>query len=192
MDIFAHGLWAGAGAVAANRKWGKQIRWGWACFWGMFPDLFAFTPMFLTLIRFRFFGQGFTPRLLFSRALREALPPLLQPTTLYPVSHSLVIFAVVFVSVWRLRRRPSLAMLGWSLHILMDIPTHGSGTYRTPFLWPVSSYRFSGIWWTAPWFMIFNYSALAVIYLTLLYLSVTRRRQQVRPAPQYSKTIDIP
>ena len=103
-------------------------------------------------VKFRFFGQSLTPRLLFSHALEKNLPEFLLPEGLYHLSHSLVVFSVVFALVWRLSRRPALAMLAWPLHILLDIPTHGSGVYRTPFLLAVFV-PFSGIWWSQHWFM---------------------------------------
>jgi hypothetical protein len=178
MDVFAHGLWAGAAGMAANRKLTRKVRLAWAVVWGVFPDVFAFLPMFVVLVQHRFFGQGLSPRLLFNRTFREALPEFLWPEGLYRVSHSLVIFLVVFALVWLVARRPALAMLAWPLHILMDIPTHGSGEYRTPFLWPLSSYRFSGIWWSRRWFMILNYSAIAAAYLALLIWIFVSRRQR--------------
>lgn len=180
MDVIAHGLWAGAAGMAANRKLARKIRFVWAFAWGVFPDVFAFLPMFVVLVRFRFYGQSLTPRLLFSHDLQKNLPAFLLPEGLYHLSHSLVVFSVVFALVWRLTRRPALAMLAWPLHILMDIPTHGSGVYRTPFLWPLSSYRFSGIWWSQRWFMILNYSAIAAAYLALLIWYLVSKRQQTR------------
>ncbi len=50
MDILAHGLWTGAAARAANSKTRKPLNVRWAIFWGVFPDLFAFTIPFIGLI----------------------------------------------------------------------------------------------------------------------------------------------
>jgi len=44
MDIFAHGLWTAAIATGVNRKIARPLRVGWAVFFGVFPDLFAFAP----------------------------------------------------------------------------------------------------------------------------------------------------
>jgi hypothetical protein len=44
--------------------------------------------------------------------------------TLYNARHSLLVFALVFGIAWLLAKRPILEMLAWSLHILIDIPTH--------------------------------------------------------------------
>lgn len=176
MDIVAHGLWAGAAGKAANFKLRNEVRFFHAAFWGMFPDLAAFVPMAVMLIRHGFFGQPISMRLLFSHTLSQVLPESLRPEVLYQYSHSLLVFLVVFGVVWLLYRRPVLAMLGWPLHILMDIPTHGGGVYRTPFLWPLSSYRFSGIWWSREWFMILNYSLIAAVYAAVFLWPLVSRR----------------
>ena len=178
MDLLAHGLWAGAAGAAANLKLKHKLHFFHAVFWGMFPDLFAFLPMVAALLWHGFFGQPIGPRLLFSRALRQVLPEFLQPQALYPLSHSLIVFLAVFAAVRLLLRRPALVLLAWPLHILLDIPTHGGGTYRTPFLWPLSDYRFSGIWWSRRWFMILNYSLIAAAYAAVW---IARRKPRVSP-----------
>ena len=170
MDFFAHGFWAGAAGITADRKLHRRVLLPWVVLWGVFPDLFAFTPTFAAVVWLRFFrgldvsGHFF----IFSPAAREALPAFLQPDELYHYSHSLVIFALAFGAVWLLRRRPALAMLGWPLHVLMDIPSHHAGRFGTPFLWPLSSYQFNGTSWGQRWFMILNWSAIAAAYLALL------------------------
>lgn len=95
------------------------------------------------------------------------LPHLELAGQLYHISHSLFVFATVFGLVWLVARRPVPELLGWLLHILIDIPTHSLRFYATPFLWPVSSYRFNGISWANRWFMLANYSALVVVYFLL-------------------------
>jgi hypothetical protein len=60
-----------------------------------------------------------------------------------------------------------IEMLGWALHILIDIPTHSLRFFATPFLWPLSDYRFNGISWGNRWFMLANYTALAIVYILL-------------------------
>jgi hypothetical protein len=148
MDIFAHGLWATAAARGANRKIGKRIHLVWAAFFGVFPDLFAFTIPFVAIV------TGHPPQVDLAWKL-------------YQISHSLFVFSAVFGLVWLIRRRPALELLGWPLHILIDIPSHTLRFFPTPFLWPVSSYHFNGISWANRWFMVVNYSAIAVVYLLL-------------------------
>lgn len=184
MDIFAHGIWAGAASIAANRKLRKPMPTPWVVFWGVFPDLFAFTPTFVLMFWLHFFGNPPAPLSRFGSGVRDLLPVFLQPHNLYLISHSLVVFALLFGLVWLLRRSPALVLLSWPLHILMDIPTHRAGRFGTPFLWPISDYRFDGISWGQRWFMILNYSAIALTYLALFLWWRFSTRRQARAAAE--------
>jgi len=176
MDIFAHGLWTAAAAKGVNQKLkigDKKLLSVWhAAFWGIFPDFFAFAIPFVW-IAWGFFSGNITvadlPR-----------PHQVEPPTdgklyavmrfanlLYSVSHSVIIFTAVFLIVWLLAHRPVLELGGWLFHILIDIPTHSYQFYPTPVLWPLSGWKFNGASWSTPWFIILNYSALAVVYLIL-------------------------
>lgn len=164
MDIFAHALWTNALARLAKRKAAKDERYrkytlslGWATFWGVFPDLFAFTIPFVIGIIGWISGQGF----IYGRAsIASGLAPVL-----YNYSHSLVIWAVIFIITWVISKRPRWELLGWALHILIDVPTHAASFYATPVLFPISNWKFlHGISWGTPWFMIVNYSALLVVW----------------------------
>ena len=160
MDIFAHGLWAAAMATGAKRIPGVRIRTGWTALSGVFPDLFAFSLPAIQEFYLRFTGTA-------SFDHRGAPHHAEWVWQLYQFSHSLLVFALVFSLVSLLARRPVLELLGWLLHILIDIPSHSLRFFPTPFLWPVSSYQFDGISWANRWFMLSNYSALALAYLLL-------------------------
>lgn len=161
MDIFAHGLWAAAAARGVNRKAARRIRTGWAAFFGMFPDLFAFSvPVCLMLWARLTGGADAVPA-------GRHLPHFELAWQLYQISHSLFTFAAVFGLAWLVARRPVLELLGWLLHILIDIPTHTLRFFPTPFLWPVCSYVFSGISWANRWFLLSNYGALLIVYILL-------------------------
>jgi hypothetical protein len=162
MDIFAHALWTNALARAAvenkeKEKKGLILKLGWTTFWGIFPDLFAFTISFILGI----YSLITTGAMAFGRgAVTGGLAP-----TLYQYSHSLVIWALVFGIVWLIYKRPRWELLGWALHILIDIPSHAGGFYLTPFLFPISDYRFThGVSWGNPIFMAINYSALLITW----------------------------
>lgn len=86
---------------------------------------------------------------------------------LYPAAHSVVVFLLVFGVVTAATRRVVIELLGWLLHILIDVPTHSLDYYATRFLWPVSEYRIDGIAWWTPWFWAATYAALAVVYFVL-------------------------
>jgi len=153
MDIISHGLYSG---VAFGRNSRKDY---WMAFlFGVLPDLFAFTVPFWVMI---LGGQGFDRP--------SAEPPHMYGTDsyvyqLYSISHSVVIFALVFGLVWLLKRRPYLPMLGWPLHILVDIPTHSTQFFPTPFLWPLADVRVNGIPWGNPEVFIPNVLLLVGLY----------------------------
>lgn len=175
MEIFSHALWASAGAAAANRNSAARVRLVWFAVWAMFPDLFAFTPGVIVGLWHRLSGAAQTHGPHVHNAAARHFD-------LYEISHSLVVFVPVFAVVWLIFRRPVWELLGWALHILMDIPTH-SAHFPTPFLWPLSSYRFIGISWRQGWFMALDCSALALAFL-LLWLSRRRVRQAAKaPSP---------
>jgi hypothetical protein len=190
MDTLAHGLWATAAAKANNRFAPIKFRIGWFVFWGVLPDLFSFTPAVAWLL-----WQVIIEGVPFAKVPRpELLPPEVRMTfpvfrlsnSLYHLSHSLIIFAGIFLLVWAIRRYwlkfrqavpmsdsplsagwPFWEMTGWMLHILIDIPTHTRRLYPTPFLWPLSDFTIDGISWGRPWFLALNYSSLLIVFLLL-------------------------
>lgn len=161
MDIFAHAIWTNILATIARRRQEKMHRRllsvAWTTFWGVFPDLFAFTVPFIMGIWGWIVGTGF----MYGRTnIATGLAP-----TLYNYSHSLVIWAVVFVIVWVISKRPRWELLGWVLHIFIDVPSHGNGFYLTPIFFPLSGWKFThGVSWAHPLFMMINYSAMLVAW----------------------------
>lgn len=169
MDILSHGLYGGV-------AFGRQSRTAyWLAFlFGILPDLVAFGPHFVSSL----FGNGGFPR-----PSEEAPHTLIVPEYVYGIynlSHSFVIFAVAFALVWLLRRRPLLPMLAWGLHVLIDIPTHTTAFFPTPFLWPLADVRVNGIAWSDPWIFIPNIIILAVLYAGWRY-TVRRRAPHAEP-----------
>lgn len=166
MDVLAHTLWTNAGARAGNKlaqkKGGKfHVSVGWTAFWGVIPDFFAFTiPFIIALYSIIFTGQSFS-----SMRPSGVIEGFDLAAYLYQFSHSLVVWAFTFLAVWFFSKRPRYELLGWALHILIDIPSHTIGFYATPFLFPISDYRFPyGVSWANTWYMIINYSALAFVW----------------------------
>jgi hypothetical protein len=170
VDILAHTLWTNAGARAGNKlskkKGGKfQINVGWAAFFGVFPDFFAFTiPFLIAIYKAVFMGTSFS-------AMRDHhgfAGGFDIAAYLYQFSHSLVVWVFVFGVVWYFSKRPRYELLGWALHILIDIPSHTIGFYPTPFLFPISEYRFPyGVSWGNTWYMIINYTALSFVWIRI-------------------------
>lgn len=166
MDTLAHGLWGAVGFLPQGKK-----RFAAAMAVGMAPDLATFGVFHLT-----------HPGWIWARLAGEVSgpPPLaMLPEFVfraYDITHSLLVWAALFAAVWRLARRPPFLLLPWGLHIACDIPTHNSGYFPTPYLWPFDTPYVEGISWATAWFMAANYGALALAYASMgLYLSRRRR-----------------
>jgi hypothetical protein len=173
MDIIAHALWTTAAATVVRRKLDRPIHLGWAAFWGVFPDLISFTIPAVLRVWWRLTGAS-------NSLLPEAHGPHFEWVWgLYNCSHSALIFAVVFATVWLFARRPVLELSGWFFHISIDIFTH-RGWFATQFLWPVSSLSFNGIPWETGWFLVVNYAALTLVFLLLWRTRTARARRKHR------------
>ena len=183
MDILAHALWANYGVRKANRvienKNQTQVKqipkinvWATTLF-GFLPDLFAFTIPFIILFWNLLTGSTTLAEL----GARHGPPAsgLSLSATLYQYSHSLVIWAVVFVIVWVIYKRPRFELFGWALHILIDIPSHVLSFFPTPFLFPLSNYHFPyGVSWGNKWYMIINYTLLLIFFI---YMTLTQKKK---------------
>ncbi|MFB6246346.1 MAG: hypothetical protein ABEI74_02010 [Candidatus Pacearchaeota archaeon] len=144
MDTIAHFLWGSGLGKISRDKFKKNFSWVWTGLWAVFPDLLAFGIAIAYAVLF--LGQIHGPHFI--------------TDVLYPISHSFLVFGVVFLAVFAVKRRFYLAMLGWPLHILFDIFTHTSDFYPTPFLWPLVETSLDGVKWSNPVFMVLNYVVL--------------------------------
>lgn len=154
MDIVSHGLWGG---IALGRA-GRRSFWT-AFLLGMGPDLFSFGVMFANGL--------FTHGLDYLNGMGHPPDPALIPAyvhSLYKATHSLVVFALVFLAVWALRGKPLWELGAWGLHIALDIFTHSTDFFPTPFLWPVSDVRVNGVPWSDPVIFFPNVLLLVVLY----------------------------
>lgn len=153
MDIVSHGLWGG---VAFGRK--SKRNFAVAFFVGMMPDLFSFGVHFITNF------LGITPRMdhFGGRPDPALIPDFIY--RLYDISHSLIVFAIVFGAVWFFRKKPQWLLGPWLLHILIDIPTHSADFFPTPLFWPVSDFKVNGINWGDPVIFFPNLALLLVAY----------------------------
>ena len=162
MDIISHGLYGG---IAFGQK-NKRDYW-WSFVFGIAPDFFSF-GVFTAMT-----ALGVSPR--YVQLRNDAVPQYVH--SLYNVTHSLVIFAVVFLIVWTLHKKPFLPMLAWPLHILVDIPLHSTAFFPTPFFWPFfNNLRVNGIPWGEPIILIPNVILLVVLYSWLP--AAARRREE--------------
>ena len=160
MDIVAHSLCTAAAAISVKRRSGRPVRLGWAVFFGVVPDLASFTVPAVLRIWWRV--TGVTTTLL----PQPGGPRFDWVWGLYNCVHSLLIFGLVFAAAWAIARRPVWEVLGWLLHIVIDMLTH-RGWYSIQYLWPVSSVHFDGIPWETGWFLAATYASLAAIFFIL-------------------------
>lgn len=154
MDTLSHGLYGGVVFGRASRA-----RYWLAFFFGVAPDLLSFGIYFVLTL----FGLYEHPDWSSGQHPADELIPNFVHIA-YQYTHSLLVFAIVFGVVWLLLRRPILEMLAWPLHILVDIPTHSTSFFATPFLWPLSDYRVDGWNWSQPIIFIPNLILLISLY----------------------------
>jgi len=170
MDIFAHALWTNV-VYYKNYKNNLKDRL-WAVFFGIMPDLISFVPATL----YAFFHSGKDN---FVNMSNSQLWVFTWARESYNITHSLVTLALVIAVVLAIRKgKMYWPLLGWGLHIGIDIFTHPS-FYQTPFLYPLSGFKNNyAISWSEPVFMLVNYTAIAVLYI--LIFTVWRRKKQFR------------
>lgn len=175
MDILAHGLWSSLVAKAANKalRQAQRVKIRRAVFWGVFPDIFTFALPFIVVFWYLATGQmhwADFPKPDTAGAAAPAHPIKILGFThnpLYEISHSIIVFLIVFAVFSLIYKRPLLELLAWLLHILIDIPTHSYQFYPTPAFWPLWDWKFNGIVWANPYFLLANYAALLIVYLLI-------------------------
>ena len=149
MDTLSHALW-GKG-LFGYRKYGS-----YAILFGTLPDLLSFGLYFLYNIIFNFTS------LTMGKPAIEEIPNWVF--ILYDFSHSLII-ALLFISVVFIYNKKILfPMLAWPFHIFLDIFTHSTDYFPTPFLWPLSNFRFNGIPWSEPYIWFGNFLCIAFLF----------------------------
>ncbi|HRY82375.1 MAG TPA: hypothetical protein P5232_01540 [Candidatus Moranbacteria bacterium] len=155
MDIISHGLW---GSAAFGRKNKKTFLIAFLI--GLAPDMFSFGILFVYRIILRL---GFLPEPSISLAPAHFPVPIFV-YSLYNITHSLIIFALFFGAIWLIFKKPFWPILAWGLHILVDIPSHSFDFFPTPFLWPISNFKFDGIGWGNPIIFFPNVILLLAVY----------------------------
>ena len=96
MDTLAHGLWAYA---VFNKK-----KYAWlGAFFGVLPDLLSFGILFVIGIATGTLHRG--------KPALESLPSWIFSA--YNMTHSLIVFAVVFLIVFLITKKWFWPMLGW-------------------------------------------------------------------------------
>ena len=171
MDVFSHGLWTWLAAKFANLKLNVRLNTRLTLLFGVLPDIFSFAPLFIWLffnLISNSLGLANFPDLInMEPAAHDTLFIFKATSLLYSITHSLVVFIIIFMAILLARHKPFLPLLGWLFHIIIDIPTHSYKFYPTPFLWPLSSWKFDGISWGNKCFMLANYSLIIIAYLLI-------------------------
>jgi len=153
MDFISHGLWGG---IAFGRK--NKINFWWSFFIGIAPDILSFGVFFAMTI------LGFVDRPNFGVGPHDSnsFPSIIY--ILYNITHSLIIFGVIFLMVWIILKKPFLPLFAWGIHIILDIFTHSFDFFPTPFLWPISDFKLDAWMWGSYWIFIPNVVLLIILY----------------------------
>jgi hypothetical protein len=146
MDFFSHLLWTYV--PTKNKIWRDE-----ALFFAMLPD-FGF---FLILL-YVFFGTSF-----YTNLSEAQIPPVLMG--IYYFLHSFVAFGAVAVIVYLKRPRLLPAMIGWLIHLLIDIPFHEGAKFSTRFLYPITDGYIEGTIWLDWKVLGLTYLALLIVYI---------------------------
>jgi len=153
MDIFSHGLWGGIALGRRNKK--SFIK---AFVFGVAPDLLSFGFFFVLML----LGISQRPDFSVEPPSADLIPGYVH--ILYNITHSLIVFMLLFGVLFLVFRKPVWEFLAWGLHILIDIPTHSYEFFPTPFLWPVSDFTVDGRGWAAPEIFFPNVVLLLALY----------------------------
>jgi len=151
MDFFAHGLWS---YILFHHK--KKVLL--AVLFGLLADSSSWGIYFV----YRFITGTFVwgpPQI-------ELIPDWVF--TLYNISHSLVICAGVFALVFFIWKKIPYYLYAYPISVAIDVFTHTSAFLPTPFLWPISEWRFPGISWANPTFMAINYFFIIASFLFIM------------------------
>lgn len=153
MDIVSHGLW---GAIAFGRT--RRSSYWLAFVIGLAPGLLSFGVLWVAAM------LGFSEKPDFSHGTppESSIPHYVHH--LYNVTHSFVVFLIVFLLVWFHLKRPLWELGAWGLHVLIDVPTHSYAFFPTPLFWPLSDWKFNGWPWMTPEILIPNFVLLLLLY----------------------------
>lgn len=158
MDYVSHGLWS---YIFFNRIKKPAL----AVFFGLFPD----NASWLIYLLYRT-ANGSE----FGKPVIMDIPSWVF--VLYDISHSLIICGFVLLVIFVIMRTIPVYVYAWPISIFFDLLTHRRDFLPTPFLWPLSDWKFPGISWGTRQFMIVNYSAITVCLVTILIKKRTKNK----------------
>jgi len=166
MNFMSRALWSGA---AFGREGAKYFLT--AAGFSIFPNIMTEGLFFVLLI----LGIGGMPG--WEGGHPDIMDYPIFAQILYNITHSLIVFALLFAILRILAVEVIVAAAGWGLHILIDIPTHSLSLFPTPFLWPLSDFKFDGIGWDNPVILAVDIVSLICIYSFWLFPRYYRLRK---------------
>jgi hypothetical protein len=171
MDVIAHALWAGAAAQWLRHR-GRSVSGRMVAATvvvAVLPDVVPLAPAvawsFSEPAPLQFLYENITAL----PGEGPEVPAFVHALShhLHCILHSVIVAGAASALLWWARPRLALPLLGWWLHIALDIPTHSDDYYAVPFLYPITYWGVNGVAWTEPWLLALNYLALAGAYLWL-------------------------
>ena len=171
MDVISHALWAGAAGLWLRRRRPEiTVRMvGAMVVLGAAPDIVQMLPVVAASA-----GEGNPLRFLYVHVTALPGSEPVMPAWAHAASHHLhcalhsVVIAALATIVVRVAKPAWLpALLGWWLHIALDVPTHSADYYPVPIFYPLSYWGVKGIAWTEPAVLAVNFAALAIAYAGL-------------------------
>lgn len=161
MDYVSHGLWS---YIFFHRTKTPLLA---VCF-GLLPDTMSWVVYGL----YRVFTGG--P---YGKPIVSIIP--LWTFILYNISHSLVVALCVILIIFVILKRVPIYIFAWPIAIVMDFLTHTRSFLPTPFLWPISDWKFPGMSWGTWQFIAVNYSLIAIaMTLIIVYKRMRKNRSK--------------
>ncbi len=155
MDILSHGLW---GSIIFGRRNRRSFWIGFL--FGIAPDFLSFGILLFQ----RLYSSILTGNWVIGTGKPDLHEIPAYVSNLYDITHSFVIFLAVFGIVWLIRKKPLWEMLAWPFHIFLDLFTHSTSFFPTPYLWPFSYVPIDGIPWSTPIIFFTNAFFLVLLY----------------------------
>lgn len=158
MDYASHGIWS----YIFFHKIQKPI---YAILFGVLPDSASWLIYLIyRLVTTRGFG----------RPILDEIPNWVF--ILYNISHSIFVAFFVILLLSIILKKVPVYTFAWPIAIVMDLFTHRRDFLPTPFLWPISEWKFDGFSWGNRTFLVVNY----VLMATCLIIIYVRRKRRMR------------
>ena len=179
MDVLSHGLWATAfGELLRRQGLATKPQVAGAAAFGLMPDLVALAPVSIWALGSES-ASGAIRAYIFAQPGSE---PVMAPWAhwlehnIHCSAHRVLVLGLVtLLSFWKFRWW-LVPLMGWWLHLALDVPTHSREYYAVTIFYPLTEWSFDGIAWTHPAVIGANYVALAVAYGWLFATRARNRR----------------